>query len=104
MVIIAFDRYLKICRPWNHTLDSKMAKRIIIFLFMLAVVLGVITSLAHGVPNFVTINANESLLSINETTVTTNSSFPHIYGSREGMYNNLLLMTEGLNCIRSQQE
>lgn len=89
MVIIAFDRYLKICRPWNHTLDSKMAKRIIIFLFMLAVVLGVITSLAHGVPNFVTINANESLLSINETTVTTNSSFPHIYGSRERMYNNL---------------
>jgi hypothetical protein len=80
-----------------------MAKRIIIFLFMLAVVLGVITSLAHGVPNFVTINANESLLSINETTVTTNSSFPHIYGSYFDAYINVIWYTKSIifriNCI-----
>lgn len=51
MVVIAFDRYLKICRPWNHILNAVMAKRTIICLLIFAAVLGIITALVHGVPN-----------------------------------------------------
>ncbi|CAC5382287.1 unnamed protein product [Mytilus coruscus] len=68
MVVIAFDRYLKICRPWNHTLDVKMAKKTIAFLLLFAAVLGIITSLVHGVPN----DGNKK---VNETRTKSNSSF-----------------------------
>ena len=67
MVIIAFDRYLKICRPWNHTLDAKMAKRIIIFLLLFSAALGIITSLVHGVPNDTNKIGNGNITSINRT-------------------------------------
>lgn len=68
MVVIAFDRYLKICRPWNHTLDVKMAKKTIAFLLLFAAVLGIITALVHGVPN-------EGNKKVNETQTKSNSSF-----------------------------
>ncbi|KAK3104913.1 hypothetical protein FSP39_013073 [Pinctada imbricata] len=49
MVVIAFDRYFKICRPWNHVLDVYLARRIIITLLLFAMTLGVITAMTHGV-------------------------------------------------------
>lgn len=49
MVAIAFDRYFKICRPWTHALDPPVAKRVIGGMFMFAVSLGIITSLAYGI-------------------------------------------------------
>lgn len=65
MVLIACDRYLKICRPWNHTLDTKMAKRIIVFLFVFAVSLGVTTALIHGISNDVHSGITGFISSIN---------------------------------------
>lgn len=49
MVAIAIDRYLCICRPWVKVINIKVAKRIILCLFMLSLSLGLITSLAYGV-------------------------------------------------------
>ncbi|XP_052083043.1 uncharacterized protein LOC127720495 [Mytilus californianus] len=72
MVVIACDRYMKICRPWNQTLDTKMAKKMIIFLFMFAVMLGIIIALVHGIPNEFFLNVNKS--PINLTNATTNTS------------------------------
>lgn len=49
MVLIAFDRYFKICRPWNQCLDIRMSKKIIVAVLIFALSLGVIPSLTHGV-------------------------------------------------------
>lgn len=80
MVVIACDRYLKICRPWNNTLDNKMAKRTIIFLLIFAAVLGIITALVHGVPaehvNSREFPANnDTLASSNSSNVSFNEHF-----------------------------
>lgn len=49
MVLIAFDRYFKICRPWNQCLDIRMSKKIVIAVLIFALSLGIIPSLTHGV-------------------------------------------------------
>lgn len=49
MVLIAFDRYFKICRPWNQCLDIRMSKKIVIEVLIFALSLGIIPSLTHGV-------------------------------------------------------
>lgn len=49
MVLIAFDRYFKICRPWNQCLDIQMSKKIVIAVLIFALSLGIIPSLTHGV-------------------------------------------------------
>lgn len=49
MVLIAFDRYFKICRPWNQCLDIRMSKKIIVAVLVFALSLGIIPSLTHGV-------------------------------------------------------
>lgn len=49
MVLIAFDRYFKICRPWYQCLDIRMSKRIVIAVLLFALSLGIIPSLTHGV-------------------------------------------------------
>ncbi|VDI09418.1 cholecystokinin A receptor [Mytilus galloprovincialis] len=72
MVVIACDRYMKICRPWNQILDTKMAKKIIIFLFMFAVMLGIVIALVHGIPNDFFMKLNGSPITLTNTT--TNSS------------------------------
>lgn len=49
MVAIAVDRYMCICRPHSHVLDSVRARHSVFALLLAAVVIGVITALFHGV-------------------------------------------------------
>lgn len=49
MVLIAFDRYFKICRPWNQCLNIRMSKKIVIAVLLFALSLGIIPSLTHRV-------------------------------------------------------
>ncbi|KAK7490920.1 hypothetical protein BaRGS_00017792 [Batillaria attramentaria] len=49
MVAIAIDRYLCICRPHCHVLDSRRSQIVIVFLLLVACGLGVMTALFHGV-------------------------------------------------------
>ncbi|XP_062597357.1 neuropeptide Y receptor type 4-like [Saccostrea cucullata] len=71
MVLIAFDRYFKICRPWNQCLDIRMAKKIILAVLIFALSLGVIPSLTHGV------------YPISETTATKENVTAPVIGSDE---------------------
>lgn len=49
MVAIAIDRYICICRPHSHVLDSTRAKYSVIVLLFLAIVIGVVPAMFHGV-------------------------------------------------------
>ncbi|XP_076451260.1 uncharacterized protein LOC143287200 [Babylonia areolata] len=49
MVAIAIDRYLCICKPHCHLLDSRRSQIGIIFLIFVSAMFGVLTALFHGV-------------------------------------------------------
>ena len=92
MVVIAFDRYFKICRPWNHVLDVHLAKKIVIGLLLFAGSLGIVTALTHGVKSDSgTTNATAMLL--NEG-LSSNHSYPLSNNLSGGMnYSQLTIIT-----------
>ncbi|XP_070207073.1 cholecystokinin receptor type A-like [Littorina saxatilis] len=49
MVAIAVDRYLCICRPHCHVLDSRRSQIGVIFLALISATFGILTALFHGV-------------------------------------------------------
>ncbi|KAH9495487.1 hypothetical protein Btru_013023 [Bulinus truncatus] len=49
MVAIAMDRYICICRPHSHVLDSKRARNSVLVLLLLAILMGIIPAMFHGV-------------------------------------------------------
>lgn len=49
MMAIAIDRYLCICHPFSHVLNTSRAKLVISVLAAVAIVLGIITALNYGV-------------------------------------------------------
>lgn len=49
MVAIAFDRYFCICHPFLHAITIPRAKIIVFIMGVLACLLGIITSLCHGI-------------------------------------------------------
>ncbi|XP_067658785.1 cholecystokinin receptor type A-like [Haliotis asinina] len=49
MVAIAVDRYICICHPHWHVLDTRRAKLILFSLIVFSMILGIITALAYGV-------------------------------------------------------
>jgi cholecystokinin A receptor/hypocretin (orexin) receptor 2 len=83
MVLIAFDRYFKICRPWNQCLDIRMSKKIIVAVLIFALSLGVIPSLTHGV------------YPISEETSRKENTTGHVITSAEQhVYNGLIMKPE----------
>lgn len=74
MVAIAIDRYLCICRPHSHVLDSTKAIHSVIILLVIAVVLGVITAMFYGVyVDMSTVEKQEVKFEPLETNATKNS-------------------------------
>ncbi|KAK0065386.1 cephalotocin receptor 1 [Biomphalaria pfeifferi] len=49
MVAIAADRYICICRPHSHVLDSKRARNSVLVLLLLAILIGIVPAMFHGV-------------------------------------------------------
>jgi len=49
MMAIAVDRYLCICHPFSHLLNTRRAKLVISLLALIAFVLGIITAMNYGV-------------------------------------------------------
>ncbi|CAL1542594.1 unnamed protein product [Lymnaea stagnalis] len=49
MVAIAIDRYICICRPHSHVLDSTRAKYCVLVLLFMAIVIGAVAAMFHGV-------------------------------------------------------
>ncbi|XP_059147224.1 trissin receptor-like [Physella acuta] len=49
MVAIAIDRYICICRPHSHVLDSVRARNCVICLLFLAIIMGIVTAMSMGV-------------------------------------------------------
>lgn len=82
MVLIAFDRYFKICRPWNQCLDIRMSKKIVIAVLIFALSLGIIPSLTHGVYPI----SDETSTKEN---VTTSSVFA---GDKQGAHNGTVMV------------
>ncbi|PVD37006.1 hypothetical protein C0Q70_03999 [Pomacea canaliculata] len=69
MVAIAIDRYLCICRPHCHVLDSKRSQVVIVFLALVSSLFGVLTALFHSVYDVQALPewTNESIARVNES-------------------------------------
>lgn len=63
MMAIAVDRYLCICHPFSHLLNTRRAKIVISILAIVAFVLGIITALNYGVYTFITIQVSNKTAS-----------------------------------------
>ena len=62
MVAIAFDRFFCICHPFLHAITILRAKIIALTMGAVACLLGVITSMAHGIVPYMETNYNSSSL------------------------------------------
>lgn len=71
MVAIAVDRYICICHPHWHVLDTRRAKLILFSLIVFSMILGIITALAYGVYQYSTKIDEAQLIDRNSTSMTT---------------------------------
>ncbi|XP_046547499.1 cholecystokinin receptor type A-like [Haliotis rubra] len=70
MVAIAVDRYICICHPHWHVLDTRRAKLILFSLIVFSMILGIITALAYGVYQYKSKIDDAQIIDRNFTSVT----------------------------------
>ncbi|XP_076085965.1 uncharacterized protein LOC143056704 [Mytilus galloprovincialis] len=73
MVAIAFDRYFCICHPFLHAITIPRAKIIVMIMGVFACILGIMTSLTHGI--FSIIDPPSLNITINDVINSTMSSY-----------------------------
>ncbi|XP_071109157.1 cholecystokinin receptor type A-like [Haliotis cracherodii] len=102
MVAIAVDRYICICHPHWHVLDTRRAKLILFSLIVFSMILGIITALAYGVYQYSTKIDEAQLFDRNSTSMTslngTNAKDTHLCINKPEHANCTEIAENSINC------